>query len=71
MKLLTKKEAAELLGYHPEHVMRLSRTGEFPRAIKLGRSQNCAVRFDADELEAWLASKVGERDAVASLPTAR
>jgi excisionase family DNA binding protein len=63
MKLLTKKEAAELLGYHPEHVMRLARSGEFPRAIKLGRSQNCAVRFDAAEVEAWIGARAAEREA--------
>jgi predicted DNA-binding transcriptional regulator AlpA len=64
MRLLTKKQAAELLGYHPEHVMRLSRSGDFPRAIKLGRAQNCAVRFDAAELEAWVVARAGEREAV-------
>jgi predicted DNA-binding transcriptional regulator AlpA len=63
MKLLTKKEAAELLGYHPEYVMRLAReAGDFPRAIKFGRSQNCAVRFDAAEIEAWVGARAAERE---------
>ena len=64
MRLLTKKETAELLGYHPEHVMRLSRGGDFPRAIKLGQSQNCAVRFDATEIESWVAARAAEREGV-------
>lgn len=64
MRLLTKKAVAELLGYHPEHVMRLAREGTFPRPIKLGSAQNSAVRFDLAEIEAWVAGRAGEREAV-------
>jgi predicted DNA-binding transcriptional regulator AlpA len=42
--------------------MRLSRSGEFPRAIKLGGSQNSAVRFYAAEVEAWIGARAAERD---------
>jgi predicted DNA-binding transcriptional regulator AlpA len=66
VQLITKKDAAQLVGYHPEHVMRLSRAGAFPKAVKLGRGQNCAVRFVLDEVEAWLAAKMAERDATAA-----
>ena len=52
--LLTKKQVAERLGYHPEHVMRLSREGKFPRPVKFGASPGCAVRFDAAEVEQWI-----------------
>lgn len=62
-RLLSKREAAKYVGFHPEHLMRLSRAGRFPRPIKLGDATNCAVRFVADELEAWITSKLSERDA--------
>ena len=35
-RLLSKREAADYVGFHPEHLMRLSRDGKFPRPIKLG-----------------------------------
>jgi len=60
--LLSKRQTAGKLGYHPEHVMRLSRAGEFPQPIKLGAAPNCAVRFFADEVEAWLTAKGEARD---------
>lgn len=56
-RLLTKKATAELLHCHPEHVMRMSRLGKFPRPIKLGDAAGCAVRFDATEVEAWIAER--------------
>lgn len=33
----------------------------FPRPIKLGRSRQSPVRFDAGEVAQWLASKKAER----------
>jgi predicted DNA-binding transcriptional regulator AlpA len=68
MRLLTKKEAAALVRYHPASLMRLAREGLFPKPIKIGRGTQAYVRFDADEIEAWLASKAGEREAGAAKP---
>jgi predicted DNA-binding transcriptional regulator AlpA len=59
--LLSKREVAALVGFHPEHVMRLARAGEFPRPIKLGGTTNCAVRFVAEEVDAWIAARMAER----------
>lgn len=61
MKLISKREAAAMLGMHPESVARLSRAGQFPPAIKVGNSANCRVRYDAEEVEAWLASRKAAR----------
>ena len=61
-QLLSKRETAEKIGFHPEHVMRLSREGTFPRPIKLGSASNCAVRFVADEVDAWLEARIDARD---------
>lgn len=61
MRLLSKKETAALVGVHPESIMRLSREGKFPRPIKLGGADNCAVRFVEDEVEAWLGERMAAR----------
>jgi predicted DNA-binding transcriptional regulator AlpA len=62
-QLLSKRETADRLGYHPEHLMRLSRAGRFPQPIRLGASPNCAVRFVVDEVDDWLADRMANRDA--------
>src|SRR5713226_8575622 len=59
--LLSKKATAELAGFHPEHVMRLARAGQFPQPIKLGGAVNCAVRFVAEEVDAWIAARMADR----------
>lgn len=61
-RLMTKRQTADYLGYHPEHVMRLARTEpDFPKPVKLGGATNCAVRFVAEEIEAWLRARMAER----------
>lgn len=64
-RLMSKKDVAELVGFHPEHVMRMARRGKFPRPIKTGDTENCAVRFVAEEVEGWIAGRMAERDAPA------
>lgn len=63
MRLISKRETADIVGFHPEHVMRLARQGRFPRPIKTGSSENCAVRFIAAEVDAWIAARMADRDA--------
>jgi predicted DNA-binding transcriptional regulator AlpA len=65
-RLISKKDVAELVGFHPEHVMRMVRQGKFPRPIKTGAAENCAVRFVAEEVEAWVEARMAERDATAT-----
>ena len=60
--LLTKRQAAAVVGWHPEHVMREARAGRFPKPIKLGPTSQHAVRFVADEVEQWLRQRIEERD---------
>jgi predicted DNA-binding transcriptional regulator AlpA len=60
-RLLSKREVAELIGFHPEHLMRLARAGEFPRPIKLGTATNCSVRFVAEEVDTWIAARLAAR----------
>jgi predicted DNA-binding transcriptional regulator AlpA len=68
-RLWSKKQTAEYVGFHPEHIMRLARQGRFPRPIKLGSSENSAVRFIGEEVELWVAERVALRDAAEPPPT--
>jgi len=61
-RLLTKREAAIRVGYHSEHLMRLSREGQFLKAVKMGSTSNSATRFAEDEVEAWIEQKLAGRD---------
>ena len=51
--LLTARDVAELLGLSTETVLRWVRSGKLP-AIRLPSG---AIRFDADELDEWLAAR--------------
>ncbi len=62
INLLTKRQVAERVGWHPEHVMREARAGRFPKPVKLGLTPQHAVRFVADEVEEWLLQRIEERD---------
>lgn len=62
-RLISKKEAARLVGFHPEHLMRLSRHGEFPKPVRVGSGPNSAVRFVEEELDAWLQDRLAQREA--------
>jgi predicted DNA-binding transcriptional regulator AlpA len=61
-RLLTKKQVASMTGYHPEHIMRLVRQGQFPKPIKASNRANCAVRFLEAEVEAWVDARGIARD---------
>ena len=61
-KLLTKKEAAARVGWHPEHLMRLAREGNFPTPIKLADTLQGGVRFVESEVVDWIQKKLAERD---------
>ena len=50
MKVLTVREAADLLKVKPQWVYRMLRGGDLP-FIRLGRQ----IRIDEDSLEEWLA----------------
>ena len=63
MKLLRKAVAADRVGYHPEHLMRLVRAGKFPKPVLLGPR---TVAFVEDEVNAWLQERIAERDAGAA-----
>ncbi|WP_437202245.1 helix-turn-helix transcriptional regulator [Planctomicrobium sp. SH664] len=55
---LTAADVARLLNVSIRHVAALNATGRLPRPIRLGR----AVRWNAEELRAWLAAGAPSRD---------
>ena len=50
---LTTKDAAHMLGLHPDTLRRLRRIGGGPRFVRIGR----AVRYRADDIEVWAATR--------------
>lgn len=65
-RLLSKAEAAQRVGLHPEHLMRLVRQGTFPAPIKTGDKPNCRVRFIEADIDSWLADLMAARSVVAN-----
>jgi len=53
-RLLSKSEAAEIVGLHSVSLMRLVRQGTFPKPIKLSTGRNGRVRFAEEDIEKWL-----------------
>jgi excisionase family DNA binding protein len=51
-RFLDAKEVGARLGCSWRHVLRLADRGAMPRGVKLGALR----RWDADQLEAWIAS---------------
>jgi predicted DNA-binding transcriptional regulator AlpA len=56
-RFMSKREVSDLIGLHPESVMRLAREGEFPKPIKPGNRANSRVRWDAQDIERWIADR--------------
>ena len=62
--LLTKKQAADRVGLHPEYLMTLARANKFPCPVKYGQESNSSVRFVEAEVAAWIEARIAERDAL-------
>ena len=56
-RLLTRKQAAEVLGFQPQTLARWKWEGreDRPPEVRVGRR---AVRYRASDLEKWIASRV-------------
>ena len=57
IRLLSKRQVAEIVQMHPESIMRLSREGKFPQFIKVGTGVGAAVRFLESDIEDWIKQK--------------
>ena len=60
MRFLRMKQVAERVGYHPVHIRRLVKAGEFPKPVPLGER---AVGFVEAEVIAWQEARIAKRDA--------
>jgi predicted DNA-binding transcriptional regulator AlpA len=65
-RLGTKQQVADLLGRHPESLMRLVRAGRFPAPAKFGPGPQARVYFDLDEVEAAIEHRFAQRKPVAA-----
>ena len=66
LRTITKKELRLLVGYTPQHILRLENKGEFPRRIKLGENR---VAWLLIEVEEWLRKRIAARSAYGVAPT--
>ena len=60
MKILRLTDVQERVPYSKNHIYRLIRAGKFPQRVRLGPAR---VGWVEEEIEAWVAAKVRERDA--------
>lgn len=60
-RLITKRELRQMVPYTPQHILRLEKEGKFPRRVQVGPNR---VAWVEAEVEAWVAARVAERDAV-------
>ena len=58
MRFIRKIETARLVGWHPSHLMRKARAGEFVQPVQLGPN---SVAFVADEVERWMQDRADAR----------
>lgn len=54
-RLLTTREAAEVLGLSPKTLRQLRCDRQGPRCLKAGTSKQARVRYPLSDLEAWVA----------------
>lgn len=58
MRFIRKKKTADLVGWHPVHVMREARAGRFPSPVQIGPN---SVGFVEDEVLEWMQARVEQR----------
>jgi prophage regulatory protein len=60
MHVLRIKHVSERVDYHPAHIRRLVKAGQFPAPIQLSPNRVAWIEAEIDE---WLEGKRRERDA--------
>ena len=58
-KFIRKKITAARVGWHPVHLMRKVKAGEFPAPVRIGAN---SIAFVEEEVEEWLRARIAERD---------
>lgn len=62
-ELITRMQAAAIVGLTPQRLVQLAKVGKFPRARKAGPARQASVRFIKSEVEQWLKQRYGLEDA--------
>ena len=65
IQIISRKEAASRVNYHPHHLVRMEKVGRFPRSVVLGPGRRGYVE---GEVEAWIEERIAERDARCAEP---
>jgi len=58
-RFIGKKELRTIVLYSIQHITRLEQAGKFPKRIRLGENR---VAWDSDEIQAWMAQKLADRN---------
>jgi len=58
-RLITRAELSQIVPYTGQHILRLEKSGKFPRRVRVGANR---VAWLLSEVEAWVAARVSERD---------
>lgn len=61
-KLISKRAVADILGVHPQTVMRLVRRGTFPSPLRTG-DIGSAVRWRAQDINEWIEHRASRVEA--------
>lgn len=60
-QFINTKQLAELIGFDPDSIEAMRRRGEGPPYVRIGDGKRPAIRYNVDDVNAWLrAHTVGE-----------
>lgn len=59
MRCISWRELKTIVPYSRQHIARLEKADLFPKRVRLGQ---CRVCWLADEVRAWLQSRIDSRD---------
>ena len=69
MQLVSFEELKAMgISFSTQHLNRLIKAGEFPRAIKLGPARNSRKAWLKTDIDAWISDRIAQRDAGVGSP---
>lgn len=64
LRIVTQKELRTLVPYTPQHILRLEKSGKFPRRMQLGENR---IGWRLIDIEAWVAARTPKQLYVADM----
>ncbi len=58
-RLITRRELSLIIPFTLQHILRLEKSGQFPRRVRIGQNR---VAWLLTEIEAWIAERKAARD---------